>query len=408
MPLGLYMYTGMAVRMVQEIGLQRRRSERRPSYQINPQDIEASKKGMETVDPDDFQESADVILFWCVFAHDVALCNGTGRVPDIKAHEISVRYPTHLDVARVRAGPGHQTKPLQSEVYPEMAQIMLLVAESVDFLNTGASQIKPSSQSQAIDRFNKVDSLRTTMIRAYRSLPKEVSFGAIYYRKAVDNDQASPYLLLHLQYHMQIAFLSQESLVEMAEPTNVAQQKPPEPLKATSNELYKSSIKAITDMLTIAKLIDDRPCTTVVYLNQAFFHAACAYCRDMVEVSNEEQASDGPAPTAFPLGSHSSPSMVYPLDATRSNKSKASERAKSATFNFLSLVARANYQFLRQAIKAQTEVYAGSGWVDAVLDQRETGLRDVDLSVVSDKISTFIRLQNLKASGNFQNASQQV
>ena len=400
------MYTGMAVRMAQEIGLQRRRSERRPSYQISSQDVEAAKKQMETVDPDDFQEAADVILFWCIFAHDVALCNGTGRVPSIKTHEISVRYPTNLDVARVRAGPGGQTEALKVEVYPQMAKMMLLVGESVDFLNTAASQINQSNQQNGADRLSRLESIRTKMQRTYRSLPQEVRPGANPYRSAVNAHQAGPYLLFHLQYHLQMTFLSQESLTELSEPSNTGLDENPEPVKRTTNDLYKSSIKAITDILTIAKLIDDRPCITVVYLNQAFFHAAAAYCRDIVD---EQQAvTDEPTPTAFPLPNETSPSMVMPPGANNLAQSTASESAKKSTQSFIALVARANYQFLRQAIKEQHKVYAGAGWVDAVLDQREKGLRDADLSIVSDTISTFIRLHNLRDLVAAEEALQRV
>ena len=391
------MYTGMAVRMAQEIGLQRRRSERRPSYQISGQDIEEAKKQMETVDPDDFQEAADVILFWCVFALDVALCNGTGRVPSIKSHEMSVRYPTNLDVARVRAGPGGQTGPIKVEVYPQMAKIMLLVGESVDFLNTAAGQLNQSNQQNGADRLSRLENVRMRMQRAYRSLPQEVAFGANPYRSAVSAGQAGSYLLLHLQYHLQMAFLSQESLTELSEPSSKGPDENPEPVKKTTNDLYKSSIKAITDMLTIAKLIDDRPCVTVVYLNQAFFHASCAYCRDMIDEKDDEHARpDEPTPVAFPLPNETSPSMIMPPGANNLAQSTASEAAKKSTQSFIALVARANYQFLRQAIKEQHKVYAGAGWVDAVLDQREKGLRDADLSIVSDSISTFIRLHNLR------------
>lgn len=81
-----------------------------------------------------------------------------------------------------------------------------------------------------------------------------------------------------------------------------------------------------------------------------------------------------------------------------------SDAATESTYSFLSLIAKANYQFLRQAIKGQAQYYAGSGWVDAVLDQREKGLRDVDFSIVSEPISTFIRLHGLREPGGSQTA----
>ena len=48
------------------------------------------------------------------------------------------------------------------------------------------------------------------------------------------------------------------------------------------------------------------------------------------------------------------------------------------------------------------EYYAGAGWVDAVLDLPEKGLRDVDLTIVSESISTFIRLHDLRDRGRLE------
>ena len=72
--------------------------------------------------------------------------------------------------------------------------------------------------------------------------------------------------------------------------------------------------------------------------------------------------------------------MVFQIDEV-SVPHTSSNTATESTYSFFSLIAKANYQFLRQAIIDQAGIYAGSGWVDAVLDQRESGLRDVRLSV---------------------------
>ena len=363
------------------------------------------------IEMDVFQESSEVILLWSVFAHDSALCNGTGRVPSLKRHEINVRLPTKIDAAIVRAGPGNCLEPASVEVIPSMFSIMLLVSQSIEFLNTAASQISGHSHVREEDRGSRIENLRTTMLRTYRSLPREVSFGANNYRAAVNAGQAGSYLFLHLQYHLQIAFLAQESLSELSDLEPCDRSPRTKTTKKPAFDLYKSSIKAITDMLTIAKLIDDRPTLSLVYLNQAFFHAACAYSRDMIVEVRETGSSaeeEELSPSAFPIPSQTSPSMVFPQDSKQVLQPKASAEARKSTFSFLALTARANYQFLRQAIKDQARFYAGSGWVDAVLDQRETGLRDVDLTIVSDSISTFIRLHDLREPGGSEAALQKV
>lgn len=232
--------------------------------------------------------------------------------------------------------------------------------------------------------------------------------------------QAAPYLLLHLQYHLIIAFLTQESMAgdeaELAKLVDASLE-----LQKINRDLYRNAIKSITDTLTFVKLIYHTPLLTTIYLNQAFFHAACAYSRDMVHgrppvpgnAAVTGLQKEDLSPSAFPIPSQTSPSMMFYFDENSEDlrcpaSRNGSEAATESTYSYLSLIAKANYQFLRQAIKDQAQFYAGSGWVDAVLDQRETGLRDVDLSIVSDSISTFIRLHDLREPGGSTNALKKV
>lgn len=416
------MFTGMAVRMVQELGLHRERScldRDEPNT-----DIQSSNKGLDSdvqsrpVSLKTYHESSEVLLFWAVFSCDTALCNGTGRVPSLKRHEINVRLPMNSDLAVIRAGPGMLARPPRIEVFPQLARMMLAYAQSIDYLNTGASQIRFQTHHENGERMRRLEVLKQNLMREYRSLPKEVSFGAIFYRAAVKAGQAGPYLLLHLQYLCQVAFLTQESLSDeehsTEQPQSASEAADRARLKKTNQELYKKAIKSVADMLTFTKLIDERPLMAVVYLNQPIFHAAAAFSRDMLR--RNPGASPDPrdmSPNAFPIPSDTSPSMVFPdsgiPNPTSGEKSrKGSQEAVESTYDFLTLIAKANYQFLRQTIKDQAKVYAGSGWVDAVLDQRETGLRDVDLSIVSDSISTFIRLHDLRSPQGAEAALQKA
>ncbi len=105
---GLWTFTRMALQMVIELGLHRERSCLEPSgpqeeHQPNQQNLmDPSKK----VSLNDYDQSSETLLFWIVYTLDVSLCNGTGRVPGLKRHEINVRLPTDTDLAVIRAGPG--------------------------------------------------------------------------------------------------------------------------------------------------------------------------------------------------------------------------------------------------------------------------------------------------------------
>lgn len=105
---GLWTFTRMALQMVIELGLHRERSCLEPS---RPQE-EHQQSQQNLMDPskkvrlDDYDQSSETLLFWIVYTLDVSLCNGTGRVPGLKRHEINVRLPTDTDLAITRAGPG--------------------------------------------------------------------------------------------------------------------------------------------------------------------------------------------------------------------------------------------------------------------------------------------------------------
>ena len=416
------MFTGMALRMVQELGLHRERSCLDRDEPPGKASLNTKSKEPETtsepVTLEKYNESSEILLFWAIFSMDTALCNGTGRVPALKRHEINVRLPYNGDIAVIRAGPGHIARRDQVEVYPQLARMMLAYAQSIDFLNTGSSQIRFQTPEDGLHRKERLEGLKQSLMREYRALPKEVSFGAIFYRAAVSSGQAGAYLLLHLQYHGQIAFLTQESLSDHRHNPeyngNVANADV-QRLLNTNKELYKKSVKSVADMLTFTKLIDERPLLAVVYLNQPIFHAACAYSRDMLESTTKHPSdSSDLSSAAFPIPSDTSPSMVFPegglskVGTGTQPLRKRSQEAVELTYNFLTLIAKAYYQFLRQMVKDQANVYAGSKWVDNVLSQRETGLRDVDLSIVSDSISTFIRLHDLRSPAGAEDALKKV
>lgn len=305
---------------------------------------------------------------------------------------------------------------------------MLSYAQSIDFLNTQSSEVYRRPPMDDARRKELSEDLLDELMMKYKSLPREIKFGAIYYQAAARSGLAAPYLLLHHQYHLQIAFLTQEHMAE-GEPARVPVEGtvyedgrlelPKDTRERESNmrksnqDLYRSAIRSITDMLTFAKHIDDRPLLTTFYLNQSYFHAACAYIRDMLQHKGELRMPEEPKPRAFPIPSHTAPSLVDPFqDYSQYPRNlippTGSMQATGSNSSYLTLIAKANYQFLREAIRRVAHYYSGAAWVDAVLDQREIGLRDVDLSIVSDNISAYIRLHDLRRRNGSDTGSTKV
>ena len=415
---GLWMFTGMALRMAQEIGLHRTPTETDMSIGECPMKADSIVERRHLLQPqapdsvvsiDTYEDSTQIVLWWCVYVADTCLCNGTGRVPSIKHHEISIRLPNNRDFAIIRAGPGVIAAPVKEEVFPHLVFMTMAHAKSIDFLNTGSSQVPSNSNPDRARRIERLGELKDELMSKYSQIPPPITLSAINYHSAVTHGQGGPFLLLHCQYHLQIAFLTVESLVgddnrSSSDPAPPLHRSPSVYTRQYNEELYRKSIKAITDILTIAKIVDQRATLTCVWTNQAFFHAGCAYLRDMLQQQQDlrnESAED--LPVVFPIPSQTSPSVVYHFEDFSQYprnlvKPHGRHSSASSTYPYLTLIAKANYQFLRQSIRDMAKCYAGAGWLDAVMDQRETGLRDVDLSVVSDKISTFIRLHYLANS----------
>ncbi|KAI4262862.1 MAG: hypothetical protein L6R42_001969 [Xanthoria sp. 1 TBL-2021] len=389
--------------MAQEIGLHRDRTSRGTSVGQSPTNDQATGEGSplglpreadaNLVGLDEFEKSAQIILFWCVYSMDVNLCNGTGRVPCIKKNEISVRLPTDRDMAILRAGPGETMKSLKPEVYPSYAKMMVSYAQSIDFLNTESSEVQGRPPMSELQRKSRIAELKQELMTGYQSIPREIRFGAIYYQAAVRSGLAAPFIEGPVE-----GTVSEDGRLNLPKD----HQERDSNMRKSNEELYRSSIRAITDMLTFAKHIDDRALLTTFYLNQSYFHAACAYIRDMLQHKGELHMPKEAKAKTFPMPSQTAPSLVDPFqDYSQYPKNMipatGSAAATASTSSYLTLIAKANYQFLREAIRVVALYYSGAGWVDAVLDQREIGLWDVDLNVASDNISAYIRLHDLKS-----------
>ena len=408
------MFTGMSIRVAQELGLHRQRPPIYTSIGRSPTNdtsnaVDSTSQAIKSSASQKFEMSSQNILFWCVFVQDTSLANGTGRVPSIKVDEVTIPLPTDDDMASVRAGPDGSTYTTEAFVFPHMVRMMLQYTKSIEFLNTEYQPGQPHRGGERV--LEIIKTIRDCILSSYNAIPDKLSCGAAQYRQASTSGQAIPYLVMHINFHLQIAYLVQATRAEeyrsrdtdQSDPSRVIQHIDPHVDTAQSDstyqdQLYRTAMKSIVDLLTIARFVDSRPLLSTFFLNQAFFHAACAYAGDMLRLQHHFSHEFAPwdSESAFPLPSHLSTTVVFDLDELRANAHDQASLTSAEAY--LGLVARANYQFLRQAIKQVADFYAGAGWVDAVLNQREEGIRDVDLSIVNESIGTYIRLHDLRAS----------
>lgn len=98
-----------------------------------------------------------------------------------------------------------------------------------------------------------------------------------------------------------------------------------------NQELHGNAIKSITDMLTFAKVIDDWALVTTIFINHSFFHAACAYSRDILhgQTKGKITISKDLSPSAFPIPSQTLP-MVFQLDQISRHHTASNYATESA------------------------------------------------------------------------------
>jgi hypothetical protein len=299
----MWMFTDMSTRVAQELGLHRKNPSIYTSIGRSPindastylGDASALSRPYTSVDLQEFESSSQIILWWCVFVQDTSLANSTGRVLSIKRSEISIPLPTESDVANVKAGPGGLRSISGANVFPYMVHLMLEYSGSIEFLITNHQSGNGFTLSD--ERLGTIESVRERILAWYESILEALTCGAKQYRFASDTGQAIPYLLLHLNYHLQVAFLTQAShAIENEFPRSNSQvqshgnqeiaKSPSDQNSPTlwkdENDLYRKAIKSIVHMLTIARFVNARPIFSIFWLNQAFSHAASAYAGDML------------------------------------------------------------------------------------------------------------------------------
>ncbi|KAL8898026.1 MAG: hypothetical protein Q9192_002284 [Flavoplaca navasiana] len=108
--------------------------------------------------------------------------------------------------------------------------------------------------------------------------------------------------------------------------------------------------------MTFAEHIDDRTLQTTFYLNQSYFHAACAYIRGMLQHKGELHLPEEAKGKTFPIPSRTAPSLVDPFqDYLQYLKNMipatGSSAATAPTSSYLTPIAKANYQLIREAIR---------------------------------------------------------
>lgn len=366
----LWMYLGLAIRMMSDLGLQRNegvqyqgdkdpwytRSWNRPSVD---EEHESSPAGDdETLNPKEQQEIVQerIDTAWSVYILDRFISSGTGRTVTVKDEDFELPTPKPvLDSSSGYAAP-----------YPAFIQIIQFYGRVSDVLN------KLKKVSDLTDgKLAALAEIERDLLKLYHKQDPSLHFNPLHFQNYVKIGQGTVFILLHVWFHALMIVLHQPLL------TAFGSQHPQ--LNAHSHELAMSSAKTIADILALAELIDPNSYIGSPFTSQPMYIAACAFLR--------ETAANTSQPTsraASPPGSKQSGG--YGANSAHSKPNSSGD--KSSKHSLLAEAASQSYQRCYKSLQQLNTYWHGVNYILVALDHRSKGIWDCETYTAEEYEST--------------------
>jgi len=381
---GLWMYLGIAIRMVQDLGLQKREGLRYEGRQgptpntVNKSNVEIP--AVPRVSPECVSTEAEEIIaiereridtFWAVFFLDKVVSSGTGRRSTLWDNDIELSFPP-LD------SPGSDTN--FPSPFPALIRIVHLYGGVADLLN---SIKEPADMTP--DTPKRLADMELQVTQFYQGLSSRLHFEAMNFHHYVKTGEGTNFILLHLWFHTLIILLHQPTLLKTFEGKTLQ-------LFPNSQQLSLSSAKTIADMLSYSQLIDSKACLGNPFTTQPIYIAACAFLKETAErTSTSNDGSHNTSRDASQCVSRAvSPNRHIPFAGNNMNLAqdgitnssskpvstgKALEKA-AAKHTLLAKAASQHYQLCYHALESLETYWSGAKYILTVLDQKFKGVGD--------------------------------
>ncbi|KAI9760459.1 MAG: hypothetical protein M4579_001653 [Chaenotheca gracillima] len=399
---GLWMYLGIAIRMAQDLGMNKLegiRFEGRGGPTPKTAKLGDSDKTRSTaeVDNQERKKSADrdspmiesqkaaekerVDTFWAVFFLDRVISSGTGRPVTLRDKDVELSFPSQEDMTDTGYPPP----------FPALIRIIHLYGRVTDLLNN-IKEVKHVTP----ETLHRLAGMEKDLTGIYQRLSPTLHFNVVNFQHYVQIQQGTNFILLHFWFHTLIVLVHQPTLLHSFE--GRIQQLFPD-----SRELSMSSAKTIADILAFAELLDAKSFIGNPFTSQPMYIAACAFLMESAAHTASDPASRDTTPPLAPRSTPSSaPSVSESLlpnaDSRGSsmrgnallNASKAIRPAdsKAAKHTLLATAANQNYQRCYKALKSLETYWAGTKYIVTVLDQKVKGIGDPLLYTVEEMESS--------------------
>ncbi|EED21260.1 C6 transcription factor, putative [Talaromyces stipitatus ATCC 10500] len=378
---GLWMYLGIAIRMAQDLGMQKLqglkhrygRTGLRPKAIITGQagklGVEQSegsiptkrKEGGEASGEDSQRamEREQVDTFWSVFFLDRVISSGTGRPVTLRDEDIELYFPLQSESILLNGWPAP---------FPPLIRIIHLYGRVTDLIN--AIQEDNHIDAETLKRLAGMESDLTSI---YQRLSPKLHFNTMNFQTYVKAQEGTNFILLHFWFHALIVLLHQPTLLNSFGGQI-------QHLYPNSRELSMSSAKTIADILSFSELIDAKSFIGNPFTSQPMYIAACAFLMESAYYSSPSSRSGSPSVL---VTDQSSAFTVPNMDSSNS-----SERKTNTKHSLLASAAKENYQRCYRALRTLQTYWEGTKYILTVLDQKAKGIGDPLLYTTEEMEST--------------------
>ncbi|OBT70909.1 hypothetical protein VF21_10136 [Pseudogymnoascus sp. 05NY08] len=364
----LWLFLGCAIRMVQDLGLQKLEGIKYPGRPIDATDAYATaasipRQAEERAGLGEAAQAMDISLdldifeaehtntFWAVLMLDRVISSGTGRPVTLRDEDIDLPFPSYsLDP--------ESGWPLP---FPALIRILHLYGRVTDLLNAirDTKDVTP-------DMRRRLDEMESDLTNVYEGLDQRLTFNVFNFQHYVEVEQGANFVMLHFWFHTLIIILHQPTLLHAS---GVSLQD----LSPNSRELSMSSAKTIADILAFAELIDAKIFIGNPFTSQPIYIAACAFLMEMA------------AQTASQPSSRQTTPPYQPSDTGKDRRSTTGsggsrpDNHQSRKHSLLASAAKQNYQRCYKALQQLKNYWVGIKYILTALDQKAEGVWDPEI-----------------------------
>lgn len=366
----LWMYLGLAIRMMADLGLQRNegvqyQGDKDPWYtrswnrtNVDEEHESSPAADDETLNQKEQQEIVQerIDTAWSVYILDRFISSGTGRTVTVKDEDFELPTPDPvLDLSSGCAAP-----------YPAFIQIIQFYGRVSDVLN----KLKKVSDLTE-EKLAALAEIERDLMKLYHKQDPSLHFNPLHFQNYVKIGQGTVFILLHVWFHALMIILHQPLLTAFGS-------RHPQ-LNSHSHELAMSSAKTIADILALAELIDPNSYIGSPFTSQPMYIAACAFLRETAANTSQPVSRTASPPGTKQYGGYG---------ANNVNGKSNTSTEKSSKHSLLAEAASQNYQRCYKSLQQLNIYWHGVNYILVALDHRSKGIWDCETYTAEEYEST--------------------